>query len=477
MNRLLSLLLCFTAIASTINPASATIINVPGGQSTIQAGINAASPGDTVLVKPGRYIENIDFKGKDIVVGSMFMATRDSSYISQTIIDGNKNGSVVTFKNGETEKAKLCGVTVIGGDTLYDPNQLPFLIVLSFGGGIYCKNVSPYLSHLIVERNSTDFDGGGIHLEKSNSVIEYCVIRNNRASGIGGGIYIKSGINDIIHCVIDNNSFGGLAVGYSIVRCYSTLITKNSFLGLISSISNLDIINCTVTKHINDTFRIQDSNVNIINSIFWNDYPGISEITISDNYPIQPISHIKIAYSDIKGGKDNIIYLNDSISYEDNNIEANPNLNSDYTLNRNSPCIDAGTDFYQISDSTLVDLNKNEYKGNAPDIGAFESNYPLTVNNNKDYKDNFKLSNFPNPFNSKTIIKFSLNEEYKVNLSIYDITGQKVIDLLDKSLPIGNHQIQWNGIDNSGNKISSGVYIIRLNSGIRSISERIVYMK
>ena len=68
-----------------ILPVSATIINVPGDSATIQGGINGASSGDTVLVASGIYIENITIDS-NISLGSLFLTTGDTSYISSTII-------------------------------------------------------------------------------------------------------------------------------------------------------------------------------------------------------------------------------------------------------------------------------------------------------------------------------------------------------------------------------------------------------
>ena len=66
------------------------VLAVPAKYPSIQAAIDSAVPGDTVLVAPGRYYENIRFKGKGIVVASQFSRTRDAADIERTIIDGSR---------------------------------------------------------------------------------------------------------------------------------------------------------------------------------------------------------------------------------------------------------------------------------------------------------------------------------------------------------------------------------------------------
>jgi hypothetical protein len=108
--------------------ASATIINVPADSSTIQGGINGSSDGDTVLVQPGTYVENINFNGHSIVLGSLFLTTGDTSYISTTVIDGDSAGSVVTLEGGEDSNTVITGITIQNG------------FGITGGGGITCDN-------------------------------------------------------------------------------------------------------------------------------------------------------------------------------------------------------------------------------------------------------------------------------------------------------------------------------------------------
>ena len=77
-----------------LGKAGSTTIDVPGDEATIQEAIDSATLGDTVLVQPDTYMESINFKGKNIVVGSLFLTTGDTSYISQTVINGGCDKSI-----------------------------------------------------------------------------------------------------------------------------------------------------------------------------------------------------------------------------------------------------------------------------------------------------------------------------------------------------------------------------------------------
>ena len=77
--------------------------------------------------------------------------------------------------------------------------------------------------------------------------------------------------------------------------------------------------------------------------------------------------------------------------------------------------------------------------------------------------DPYKLSNFPNPFNPETTISFSIQNESEIELSVFNIKGQKVKSLVNESFESGYHSIIWNGDDESGNSVSSGLYLYKLN--------------
>ena len=85
--------------------------------------------------------------------------------------------------------------------------------------------------------------------------------------------------------------------------------------------------------------------------------------------------------------------------------------------------------------------------------------------------------NFPNPFNPNTRISFSLPKTQAVKLSIYNLKGQLVKKLLDANLPAGQNLISWDGTDDNGNTVSSGIYNYRLQSGGMNITRKMMLMK
>jgi flagellar hook assembly protein FlgD len=73
--------------------------------------------------------------------------------------------------------------------------------------------------------------------------------------------------------------------------------------------------------------------------------------------------------------------------------------------------------------------------------------------------------NYPNPFNPKTTIAFSLPTAGKITLEIFDVLGRKVRTLLQDYLPAGDYQAAWDGRNDFGQTLSSGVYIYQLRAG------------
>ncbi len=85
--------------------------------------------------------------------------------------------------------------------------------------------------------------------------------------------------------------------------------------------------------------------------------------------------------------------------------------------------------------------------------------------------------NYPNPFNATTTIQFSLKQKDDIVLSIYDIMGRRVNTLYNGTLSAGTHHLTWNGTDNSGEVVSSGMYFYRIETSDITISNQMLLLK
>jgi len=86
--------------------------------------------------------------------------------------------------------------------------------------------------------------------------------------------------------------------------------------------------------------------------------------------------------------------------------------------------------------------------------------------------------NYPNPFNPETTISFSVAQTSSmVNLEIYNLKGQNIKTLVNEILPAGNHSIVWNGADEKGKPIASGVYLYKMRIGNYVSTKKMILMK
>lgn len=85
--------------------------------------------------------------------------------------------------------------------------------------------------------------------------------------------------------------------------------------------------------------------------------------------------------------------------------------------------------------------------------------------------------NYPNPFNPSTVIGFSLPANAHVELIVFNMLGKKVRTVLDTDMPAGDHSVTWDGLDENGGSVASGIYLYRLQSGGFSASKKMVLMR
>ena len=192
-----------------------------GDYTLIQAAIEAANNGDTVLVHPGTYVENINYIGKSISVCSLEAIAGDSTYISRTIINGNRNGPCVAFLNAE-QNASLRGFTLTNG-TGYIANDEH-----TRGGGVLIRNT--YMTGSSISLTNCEITGNyaGLGAGISSTNASLCLsglnIHHNYSLAQGGGIHIVGASNIVPNIVFDPvnrcsvyENYGAAPVDVSIV--------------------------------------------------------------------------------------------------------------------------------------------------------------------------------------------------------------------------------------------------------------------
>jgi len=285
-----------------------------GDFTTIQEGINASIDGDTVLVYPGTYYENIAYNGKEITLASLYLTTKDKIYINNTIIDGNQNGSCVRIMSGEDESTVLCGFTIQNGNGYS---------VKKKGGGIYINNSNPVITDCLITNNNAIY-GGGIYCKYSNIVLSNNTISYNYANGGGGGIILV--IDAMIH--FDSIKKNNIYLNHSGFGCdiktnelcpmdivLDTFTVLNPDFYFIASNDNLGFPVNNVIIDIEHA-KIEPINANLfVNPNGENSNNGLT--------PYEPLKTIAFAYKKIKPDSinNNSIYLADGIYSPSTNCE------------------------------------------------------------------------------------------------------------------------------------------------------------
>ena len=440
------------------------VLLVPSDHSTIQGAIDASGDRDTILVAPGTYEENINYNGKNIVIGSYALLYGSSeTFIVQTVIDGNGSGSVVTLNSGEDSSAVLYGFTVqngnaeMGGGIFIESSEptLEHLLIKNnnaeYGGGVYARyEAEPVFNSVVIENNTAGQGGGMRFRDDSNAWINDCSIIGNVSDGKGGGIYCNNADPSVSGTMIAFNSAGdaGDAV-YLNINCdpnfqWSTI----AFNGEGSNGSGIYCVtNC------NPTF---DS------SIIWGNGGPQIEFSSTSN----PNS-VSVSASDLEGDMDSIVTNgNGEVHWGEGNISDDPLfcdiINGDLSLAENSPCLYMGTMGASMGAINLPGCGPVmfgiDHEGISPDQVSLGQNYP-------------------NPFNLVTSLHYYLPEDSRVNITIYDVKGKQVKTLVNDQRNAGFRTVEWNATSDAGKIVTGGLYFYMIQIGDLRQTKKMVLLK
>jgi len=443
---------------------SAAMIEVPGDYPAIQAAINASVSGDTIVVSPGAYFENINFRGKNIVLTSLYYLDADTSYISSTIINGSNpvnpdTASCVIFCSGEDSTAVLQGFTITGGSgTKW--TDIHGAGIFREGGGILVELSSPTILHNVITGNAcTDLSGvvstggGGMRIGDGNPTVTANRISFNQAR-YGAGIVLNYTGCRILNNVIASNTGGQEYLGGSGIWIYSNLP------GTPKIIVNNTIVNnsSTLASGTGGISVWSAASVFIKNNIIYGNSPAL-QIKISGSTPI-------VTYSDVQGGYTGA-----------GNIDENPQFDPEsYLLDESSPCIDAGD-----TAAIFNDIEDPENQGSAlfpsrgtlrNDMGAyggpFASLLPVfqTITGMEEEWGHGGMEVYPNP--SRGIIMIKIGGKAGMlgsgEVGIYNVIGEMVYSSV---LPLLNSTIDLSSVPD-------GIYFVRIKDAEKITAGKVV---
>ncbi len=323
-----------------------------------------------------------------------------------TVVDADSTYGVFNFNY--VSNSIIEDITITGG------NGFSFSSETGSGGGIVLHNSSPVIRRVTITDN-IGIQGGAVHCcEHSSPIFENVLIADNTGS-TGGAIccLVDSEATLINVTLYGNGAYSGGAI----------------YLG-------------------------QTSEVILSNSILWHNTP--EEIYFQSS--TWSGGQLTVSYSDIENGEAGIVVDDNSIlNWMNGNFDEDPIFVNEetkkYHLQSGSPCIDAG------------DPNSPfDNDGTIADMGAFYYDQGTEIEENFELESlYYSLDNHPNPFNPSTTIKFSLHNYSEVNLTIYNIKGQKIKTLINSEIDKGNQSINWNGDDKNNEPVTSGVYLYKLD--------------
>jgi len=385
----------FLLFAPIVAMYAQSTIRVPQDASSVQAGVDAASDGDTVLVDEGVYTENIVVR-KKIILASLYARDKDTSHISRTILDGSSprnadSAAVVTFDAGTDTTSILMGLTVRGGKgNLRGSYRVGGGIDIFAGGARIVRNWITGNN----ATNATSSRGGGISIWNpfATANIPYVIIESNvisrntiqgsYAEGAGVSLShpgrIAGNVIERNEAIGTNTSLGG---GISIsgngasVEIFNNIVANNrssleSGGFSVTTGAEVTFVNNTIVYNSSrgaEGGRVTQATIRVMNNIFWNPGDG-AEIAVSEVRTLAAEYYVQ----------NNLIRSN----FYGENINVDPALTDTigFTLSPGSPCISRGVDTATLGGMLVVapstDIHGNIRPNSAnsrPDLGAVES--------------------------------------------------------------------------------------------------------
>jgi len=437
------LALALLAPAVFASAAAASVVRVDhegsGDHLTIQEGIWAAHPGDTVLVAPGTYSgplnRNLDFGGTDLVL-------RSDEGPALTVIDCQEAARGFYFATGEGPTSIVEGFTVANGRVVGNGagacclGAAPSFVGCRFvgniaeyggdvakGGGIYGEYCSIAIVDCAFDGNGAR-DGAGVFLRYSTVTVERCDFVANLASSGGGGLRIYYGDGAVTGCTFRANS--AVEYGGALCMCHNALAITGCTFVYNGSPDGSAIYGFNTTPTITNTILAFGTEGNAI---------------------FCPESEFAVAHCCVFGnpGGDALCgSVHDNLFVDPLLCDAGA---EEVWLQDCSPCLGAGADGGDIgARGPGCICGDPTSAADAPEAAA-------------------RVAVAPNPFVGETAVRFDAPAGAAARVAVHNLRGEVVRTLARERLDRGRHSFTWDGRDEGGRLVPSGVYFVRCEVG------------
>jgi hypothetical protein len=368
--------------------SQAVIVEVPGDASTIQEAINKASAGDTILIHPAVYHENIQLTSS-LTIASRYILDGNESHINETVIDGLTR-SVFNISGTMNENPDIIGLTIRNGEDgimATSPFNIYHCIITACEDGIDYETGSGGQCCYNIFRDNLD-DGIDLDGSLKDVLIMENLIADNDDDGIEIRLHPYQG--ETLFCQILNNRImynkedGIQFIDYADTSSRVYIVERNLILD--NKMAAIGLMDDGETREDFRGAAIPEAIYLFNNTISGCQYgiTGGSGLLVINNI-IQNCS-----VSGMKGLRgrsvlSHTLFHNNGTDLENLEITPLSILNEDPLLNQDwepmpgSPCIDQGLSVYIEDQDTLLKFELNEFSGSAPEVGAVEINGTANV--------------------------------------------------------------------------------------------------
>jgi hypothetical protein len=359
-------------------PRTAATIRVPEDRPTVQAAVDAARDGDTVLVSPGLYRECVTVR-KSVTIASRFLETKDPSDVERTVIEG-KGKPVITVPKGSD--VRVLGLTLRNGEDgiLCDGGRIEALHnrMISNGEGVSFEGGRGIVRANLLEGSGDD----GVDCDgATDALIEDNVIRNNRDDGVEVRLHAYTGPR--LSIVIRNNFFSGNREDGVQLIDYPGLSDRLIRIeGNVIHLTAMAGVGCMPDGETRENYRgapLKEPVWVLGNTFVDNAYglTGADNMLVANNIFVGT-KHVAVRRLQGESAAGPNLFWRNGADFEGADpvrggaLVADPLLDKDYRLREGSPAIDAGAASLEHRGVKALDLAPPAYAGKAPDLGAFE---------------------------------------------------------------------------------------------------------